>query len=164
MAVALETRRGPDQSKDRLSEFNTRLYQALEIKPDSLDRSIQTLFPQELFEFPENMLIKSMELAEKVRSAWQPPDSNHHFRPDDDSMIHGLLDFGVYAVRILTEALPNVGAENVKNIEEGILQVIARIRSAVETSNGRKHNLRTDRDRLRNRFTDELNRSSKTGS
>lgn len=168
MAVAAETSRGVDQAMDGLLGFKARLYKALEIEPDSPNISIQTLFPQELFESPENMLTKSIELAEKVSKAWQPPESNHHFRPDDDSMVHGLLDFGVYAVQTLAEAMPNVGAENVENIEEGILQVITRIRGAVETSdkrgNVRKRNLRTDRDDLRIRFTEELNRSSEISS
>lgn len=162
MATAVETHREPDQSIDRLSEFNARLYQVLGIEPDSLGMSIQALLLQETFESLEDILVKSRELAEKVSGAWQPADSDHHFRPDDDLMVQGLLDFGVYAAQILIEATSNMGAENVENIEEGILQVITRIRGAVETSDGRRHNLRTDRDRLRNSFTETLNRSSKT--
>lgn len=118
MAVTVEAIRGvserTDQSVDKVLESNTRLYQALGIKPDSQDTSIQALFPQELFESPEDMLTKSMELAQKVSDAWQPPNSNHHFRPNDDLFVQGLLDFGVYAVKILTESMPNTSVEDVE--------------------------------------------------
>lgn len=155
MAVAVETSRKPDQSMRALSEFRTRLYQVLEVNPNNPDKSIQTLFPQELFEFPEDVLKKSIELAQQVSEAWQPQNSNHRYRPDDNVMVQGLLDFGISAVTTVSQSFPEI---QVEDIEEGILQVITRIRGAVETSDGRKHNLRTDRDRLRNSFTTALAR------
>lgn len=146
-------------------ELRYMLCEALGIDPKRLGEDIPSLLPREIFGSPEDMLPKSMELAQKVSATWQPPDSNHHFKPDDDSMVHGLLNFGVYAVQILAESLPNTPVED---IEEGIVQVITRIRGVVETSDKRGHvrkrNLRTDRDDLRIRFSEALTRSSKINS
>lgn len=147
----------------RHAELRDMLWEALGIDPKRLEEDIPSLLPAGTFGSPEDILVKSMDLAQKVRDAWQPSNSNHHFRPDDDVLVRGLLDFGVHAVQILEESPTNTPAENP---EEGILQVITRIRGAVETSdrrgNVRKRNLRTDRDDLHIRFSEALNRSSKT--
>lgn len=149
MAVAIETIRGiqerTDRPTDKVLAFNTKLYQALGFEPDSLEMGVQVLLPREVLESAENMVIYGAEVAERVVNYW----ASIGYKPDPEVLLNGLVDFAINAGNTLKNAMPELDSVE---IDERMKELGIRIRGTVIDSEGRRRNLRTDRDAFATRY------------
>lgn len=131
--------------QDQHVELRHMLCDALGIDPKRLEENIPSLLPREVFESAENMIIYGTEVAEKVTNHW----TSIGYKPNPEVLLNGLIEFAVQAGNSFKSAMPELDSVE---IEERMKELGIRIRGTVIDSEGRRRNLRTDRDTFTARY------------
>lgn len=106
-------------------------------------RSIQTLYPVEVFEqdTEEDMYMRGDILAIQVAEAWQPGENNTGFKPSFEVMLNTLADHAVVWSDEL-ERIRMPDEELASKIQVGMVHLTIQILAKTEAADGRHASMR----------------------
>lgn len=127
------------------TELRAMLYEALGLEPEEFPASL----PTPALESAEGMILYGTEQAERVADHW----ARLEYRPDPNTLLAGLVEFSIQTGNAVKTAMPELEPAE---IEERMKELGIRIRGMVTDSEGRRRNLRTDRDLFANLYRRKL--------